>query len=224
MSQAASNTFGNEIEYKEEIYKRVGWSDITNHFYFSDLQSNVIFYKPAWINDSHFNIPLAAYRFIFAYRNESRGDVCWVIWCLNSLSVYIYIYLYFYNIYIYVYTHLYMYVYLYMATHIKWAYIPWNSLWFRILKVYSCHFRCFRMGIVHCHLFLSHFSILQLYFHDLLLSEISRALTCLYQTIWLITRSTQHQRHGQTVFRNLDGIRRGLTNETEPLGVVFIVF
>ena len=122
------------------------------------------------------------------------------------------------------YIYLYMYVYLYMATHIKWAYIPWNSLWFRILKVYSCHFHCFRMGIVHCHLFLSHFSILQLYFHDLLLSEISRALTCLYQTIWLITRSTQHQRHRQTVFGNLDGIRRGLANETEPLGVVFIVF
>ena len=106
------------------------WSNIedaiTNHFYFSDLQSNVIFFKPAWIKGSHFSIPLASYRFIFAYRNESHGDVCWVICCLNSLSVYIY--LYFYNIYICICTLIYVYIFMYGSTHIKWAHIPWNGL------------------------------------------------------------------------------------------------
>lgn len=107
------------------------WSNIedaiTNHFYFSDLQSNVIFFKPAWIKGSHFSIPLAAYRFIFAYRNESHGDVCWVICCLNSLSVYIY--LYFYNIYMYMHTYICIYIYVWLYTYkmstrsLKWPLI-----------------------------------------------------------------------------------------------------
>lgn len=49
-------------------------------------------------------------------------------------------------------------------------------------------FHCFRMD-VYCHLLLSHSSSLQLYFHALILSEISSAPSCLYQSIWLITRS-----------------------------------